>query len=233
VIHLAGLTRGTLEDAIRVNAVGTYNLLDSIYKVNRNCDVLVVSSAAVYGYAGEDPIPETTPMIPLSPYGISKAAQELVATMYSGPPYYMDIDIARTFNIVGPGQPSSFVCGSIAQQAVSKKEISVNNIYTIRDFIDVRDVVKAYWAICTSSIEGVFNIGSGKYHSVMSVIHMVNDIMDCQFKVNDGGKSDIIPHQCGDIEKIKSIGWSPTISLRSSIRDMIDWEKDKYTGNTK
>ncbi len=117
IIHLAGLNRGAPDELFRANVTGMQNLLDAVHEANPSCRILIVSSSAVYGYAGKKPIDEDTPVKPLGDYGASKAEQERIALAYHATKG-AQVAIARPFNLVGPGQPASFVCGRIVRQVV-------------------------------------------------------------------------------------------------------------------
>jgi len=216
------------------NAIGTQNLLDAVGDEGLKCRILIVSSSAVYGYAGDMPISETAPLSPQSAYGISKVAQELVGKMdyaRNG----MQVAIARPFNLVGPGQPESFVCGGIVSQ-IKRMGNGVNNTLRLlelqsrRDFIDVRDVVRAYWAIihhplfeerCTGR---TFNIGSGIAYSVADIVHIVEEITEVSYKISlpDIPPTILIPTQQSNNTLIKEItGWNPKIPFKTSLFDML------------
>ena len=172
IIHLGGMTRGDLGNLLEANVIGTKNILDAGYAANPDCRILVVSSSAVYGYPGEAPIPESTPLQPLSEYGISKMAQEALALMHhtqNG----SHVCIARPFNLAGPGQPESFICGKLVGQVADigqqkKTDLDLLETSSSRDLIDVRDVVRGYWEILSypdfsGKCSGrAFNLGSGK-----------------------------------------------------------------------
>jgi len=171
IIHLGGMTRGDLGNLLQANVIGTKNILDAGFAANPDCRILVVSSSAVYGYPGEAPIPESTPLRPLSEYGISKMAQEALALMHhtlNG----THVSIARPFNLAGPGQPESFICGKLVRQVADieqqkKTALDLLETSSSRDLIDVRDVVRGYWALIShpdfsGKCSGrAFNLGSG------------------------------------------------------------------------
>ena len=234
VIHLAGLNQGNLGDLLEINVVGTRNLLDALLVTKAGCRILIVSSSAVYGNAGYLPISEDIPCKPLSEYGISKTTQEILCSMYHqirGSP----IAIARPFNLVGPGQSSSFVCGRIISQIIQirkgeRKEIDLSEIISSRDFIDVRDAVAGYWAILSHpEFEQVcagksFNIGSGKARNISQVIEYLEVITGEKYSMHlpDSAPPIQIPTQQSDISRIQKISnWSPKIPLVDSLRDML------------
>ncbi|MEI8331611.1 MAG: GDP-mannose 4,6-dehydratase [Methanomicrobiales archaeon] len=235
VIHLAGLNRGTLYELLNTNVVGTKNLLDVLQSINDKCRVLVISSSSGYGYAGDHPISETSPLMPLSEYGISKMGQDVLCEMF-----YKNkgthVAIARPFNLVGPGLSSLFVCGGIIRQVIEiekgkKQFIDLLEIASCRDFIDVRDAVAAYWSLLSHPefehmcIGKAFNVGSGNAHTISSVIESIEEITGEKYIVHLASKLAYIsiPTQRSDNTHIhKTTGWSPKIPLKKSLRDMLE-----------
>lgn len=234
VIHLAGLTRGSPDALHETNVIGTKNLLEAIAATNGDCRILIVSSSAVYGYAGESPISESTPLIPLSEYGMSKKAQEelslRVREANDGA-----IVIARPFNLAGPNQPDTFVCGKIVKQIVEiergqRRAIDLWEIVSSRDLIDVRDVVRGYWALIShSDFAGdcsgrAFNIGSGNAYPVSAIIALLEEINGEYYPIQlpDSTHPVLIPSQRSDNSRITALtGWMPRISLKRTLDDML------------
>jgi GDP-4-dehydro-6-deoxy-D-mannose reductase len=233
VIHLAGLTHGTPEALHETNVTGTKNLLDACIAANPDCRILVVSSSAVYGYAGENPIPETAALQPVADYGRSKVAQEAVALEYAG--NGAAVAIARPFNLAGPGQPESFICGKlvhlIAVAGKTKPVLDLRETSSSRDLLDVRDVVRGYWALVSrpdfvDQCSGkTFNLGSGNAYPVSSIITMLEDLTQQQYTLHLPEKAAVPPilTQKSDNSRITSLtGWKPEIPLVQSLRDMLD-----------
>ena len=239
VIHLAGLTRGTPNVLQATNVTGTENLLDAVVSVNPDCRILVISSSAVYGYAGDLPIPETAPLQPVSDYGTSKVAQETLALNYENSD--AAIAIARPFNLAGPFQPESFVCGRIVKQVVEIEQrkrdaLELREISTSRDLIDVRDVVRGYWALVshpdfTGKCAGkAFNLGSGNASSLSAIIALVEKITGNHYEIRlpETPPPIPVPTQRSDNTRITSLtGWKPAISLKETLRDMLEAERNK------
>lgn len=240
IIHLAGLNQGSLQDLHQTNVTGTENILDAALTIKPNCHILVISSSAVYGYAGNLPIPESTPLQPLSEYGISKATQDILCQKYHKTKGSL-VAVARPFNLVGPGLPPSFVCGRIVQQVIEIEQgkrpcLDLFEIQSCRDFVDVRDVVKAYWMILTHTkfqeecAGKTFNIGSGKSIPVSTVIHLIEEITGNQYFVNlpTSSPSITIPSQMSDNTHVhRTTGWTPHIALKESLSDMLNASRKK------
>lgn len=234
IIHLGGMTRGDYGELLRANVIGTKNILDAGSSANPDCRFLVVSSSAVYGYAGEAPITESAPLQPLSEYGVSKVAQEAQALMH----YKREgtaVSLARPFNLAGPGQTESFICGKLVHQiAAAGKKKPVLDLWetsSSRDLIDVRDVVRGCWALASrpdfaEQCSGkAFNIGSGNAYPVSSIITLLEDITQQKFTVHLPEKKVVpqIPSQKSDNTRITSLtGWKPEIPLGQTLRDMLE-----------
>ncbi len=174
VLHLAAQSspRDSFSDpagTLRTNVEGSANLLEAVRRHAPRARVLVVGSGEEYGKAGADgrALREDTPLLPLSPYAASKIAQSYLALQYHLG-YGLDVLRTRTFNHTGPGRGRSFAESAFARQIVAVERglrapvIDVGNLDAVRDFSDVRDVVRAYWALFESGRPGaVYNVCSG------------------------------------------------------------------------
>lgn len=243
VLHLAGLNRGPLTDLRKTNVTGTKNILDATLKVNPSCPIVVVSSSAVYGYAGNAPIAETHILNPLSNYAISKAEQEVLCNQYVKT-RDCQVAVARPFNLVGPHQPVSFVCGRIVQQVIEIEQgtrnfLDLMEIRSSRDFIDVRDVVIGYWALLVhpefsrTCAGNVFNVGSGRPYAISDVIGLIETITGDHYQIQLP-KATVpipVPFQQSDNSRIHAAtGWRPVIPLSDSLRHMLDASRELVIG---
>jgi len=234
VIHLAGLNHGTPANLIETNICGTQNIIDATVRANPECRILVTSSSAVYGYQGTSPINEESPFQPLTEYGAAKAGLEILARMYHHA-RGNHVTIARPFNLVGPGQTDSFICGKIVRQVVECEQgkrdaLDLFEMQSCRDFIDVRDVVRAYWALIThprfveECAGNVFNIGSGRPCAITEVITTLEKINGKMYPVRlpVTPSYSSIPSQQSDNTRISRVtGWAPRISMEKTLRDML------------
>lgn len=151
--------------AFRIAVAGTINVLEAVRAWVPTAPILVAGSADVYGnpLATDLPLTESAALRPLTPYALSKAAQESVALAY-GARYGGRVVVARSFNHTGPGQRPVFVVPALAQRVVALAagtavHVPVGNLDVRRDICDVRDVVDAYRRLLESAAEG--RIGAG------------------------------------------------------------------------
>src|SRR4051812_7331317 len=159
VVHLAAqsFVPESLRDPLqtyRVNFIGTHNLLSALKATGFSGRVLYVSSAEVYGAVpdSELPVGENHPLKPLNPYSVSKIAAEALCYQWSHTEQF-EVVVARPFNHIGPGQSERFAISDFAKQIVEIKRghkepiFHVGDIDVMRDFTDVRDVIRAYIAL--------------------------------------------------------------------------------------
>ena len=240
VYHLAAQSSVTLSwknevQTYRLNILGQLNILSSILKSSPESRVLITGSSEIYGRVGiEDiPIKETQPLKPLSPYAVSKAAQDMMAYEYYAV-HGLKTYRTRSFNHIGPGQNTNFVCADFARQIVDielgkrKPEISVGNIEVIRDFTDVRDVVDAYCKILREGITGeVYNVCSGYGISISRLLDILLSSSKKEIKVvidQSRFRPADIPILIGDRSKLTlELGWKPKVSIEQSVLNVLNY----------
>ncbi len=214
------------------------NLLEQIRTMNLKCRIISVGSSEEYGNVDikDIPLKESQELKPVSPYAVARVSQEMLSKVYVDG-YGLDIILTRSFNHIGPGQKDIFVISSFAKQLVEIKnqtkipQLQTGNLGITRDFLDVRDVVKAYYTLFKKGRKGeVYNICSGVGITLADIIQKMADILSIKITtVTD--TSLIRPNDNllikGSNEKIKKeTGWDTTISLDQSLRDILKyWEK--------
>ena len=217
------------------------NLAEIIRKNHIICRLLSVGSSEEYGNVSPDciPIKESAQLNPISPYAIARVSQEMLSECYVSS-YKLDIILTRSFNHIGTGQRESFVIPSFIKQILEniKKEESGNiklftgDVSLIRDFLDVRDVVRAYYLLLEKGIAGeLYNVCSGTGRSIKEIIDMLSGLLAVQTdievdkeKIRPGDNKIII----GDNSKLHSLtGWQPQLSMTDSLRDLIVYWKQK------
>ncbi len=212
------------------------NLIDSVRILNLPTRILSVGSSEEYGNYPESkmPLKEEYELHPNSPYSIARVSQEMLSVLYAKS-YNINVLVTRSFNHIGPKQRDVFVVPSFIKQliAISKKEadkIEVGNIEIIRDFLDVRDVVDAYFKILTKGKVGeIYNVCSGQGIKLKTIIEKTSQILGIKPNIIVD-KSKIRPADnmviIGDNSKLKNeLNWTPKYSLEQTVNDMINAKK--------
>jgi GDP-4-dehydro-6-deoxy-D-mannose reductase len=239
VFHLAGVSVvGTSwanrAEVLRQNLDGAFQLLEGLRA--RPVPCLLVSSAELYGAVPESaqPIAESQPIAPLSPYALSKACQELYAGYYARAER-VPIVLVRAFNHVGPRQAPGFVWSDIARQVAAIERdrqspvLEVGTLTTRRDFTDVRDVVRAYWLALGHGTPGeVYNVASGRAVAIQEVVDGFRALASRPIEVRlaaDRVRPIDLPLLLGDAGRLRArTGWKPQIPLEQSLADVLaDW----------
>jgi len=243
VIHLAGQTfvPEAFRDPARtfdVNLMGTLNLLQALKARGFKGPFLYVSSGDVYGQVDEAalPITEEQPPCPRNPYAVSKLSAEFLCLQW-GLSEDWPVLVARPFNHIGTGQKESFVIASAARQinrikqGLQAPQLEVGDIDVTRDFLDVDDVVSAYFALLEKGTPGqVYNICSGHEQSIRSLIEQLADLAEVKLQlVQDPARMRRADQRrvCGSHQRLaRTTGWTPQISIQQSLRAILsDWEK--------
>ncbi len=186
VVHLAGISFAgelDIECIYRVNVVGTVNLLDGLKQIKgRLKKVILASSATVYGDVLETILAEGLCPKPVNHYGCSKLAMEHIARIYFD---QFPIIITRPFNYTGINHSDRFLIPKIIHgYKNSQQSITLGNLDVSREFNDVRDVIEVYRLLLTSEFKsGVINICSGKSHSLLKIIEIMNEISGFNMEV--------------------------------------------------
>jgi len=227
-------------ETLETNIIGTVNLLEGVRKSEIDPKIHIAGSSEEYGmvYPNELPIKETNPLRPLSPYGVSKVAQDRLGYQYHKS-YGLKIVITRAFNHTGPRRGEAFVTSNFSKQiaeiekGIKKPEISVGNLEAKRDFTDVRDIVKGYWlAINKCEYGEVYNLCSGKARSIKDVLDLLISLSKVKkIKiVQDPSRmrpSDV-PILQGDFTKFhERTGWKPEIPFEKTMKDLLDYWRNK------
>lgn len=226
-------------ETFAINAIGQINLFEALLSLKLNPKIQVAGSSEEYGqvYPEEIPMKETNPLRPLSPYAVSKVAQDLLAYQYFKS-YGLRTVRTRGFNHTGPRRGDVFVTSNFAKQIVEiekgKKEpvIHVGNLEAKRDFTDVRDIVRAYWLAAEKGEEGeVYNIGSGKSLAMKEMLDMLLSLSKAKVKVQvdpERLRPSDVPILLSDCSKFKSLtGWRPQIPLEQTFKDLLNYWRER------
>lgn len=241
IFHLAaisspGFSFQNIEFTLQNNILSQLNLLDALVSIKSKAKILIIGSSEEYGNVSKNPVSENTPIAPLSPYAISKVAQDFLGYQYflrNG----LNVIRVRPFNHTGPRQASSFVVPAFASQIAGiekegKGVISVGNLESFRDFTDVRDMVKAYLlALEKGKIGDVYNLGSGKALKIADLLKSLISLSGAKIEVKID-KSRFLPV---DIKKIwcdyskfnHQTDWKPEIPIETTLLDTLEYERAK------
>lgn len=241
ILHLASVSSvaqswQTPYDSFVNNTNIFLNIVEQIRLAKLPCRILSVGSSEEYGEVDESQLPltENSVTVGLSPYAVARISQEMLSKIYADG-YNMDIVMTRSFNHIGPRQQDKFVISSFAKQLVmlAKQQSKANKIVTgnlnvVRDFLDVRDVVKAYYLLLKNGTKGeVYNICSGKGTRLKDIIAQISTLLNINVEV-ELNPSLVRPNEnkkiIGSYEKLKTqLGWQPTISLENSLKDIVEY----------
>ena len=225
-------------DTMKTNVIGTVNLFEAVRKANINPKMQVACSSEEYGLVKPDetPIKETNPLRPLSPYGVSKVAQDMLSFQYFHS-YGLKIVVTRGFNHTGPRRGDVFVCSNFAKQIVEiekglkEAKIRVGNLDAVRDFTDVRDMVKGYNLALEKGVAGErYNICSGKGYTIKEVLGMLLKMADKDIEIEkdpERMRPSDVPILIGDNSRFrKQTGWKPEIPFEKTLKDLLDYWRE-------
>lgn len=235
VIHLAGQSNIPAafkdpEQTLQINVIGTLHLLQALDQHGFHGRLLYVSSGDVYGAVNVASLPMSEKQLPRpgNPYAVSKLAAEALCLQWSVKSDY-DILVARPFNHIGPGQSADFVVPSIAKQIAeshSPVQVSVGDIDVTRDFLDVRDVIHAYFSLLKKGKSGhIYNVCSGKERRIRDLALEIAALSGKQVSfVEDPTRIRPIDHRrvCGASTLImQDTGWTPRFGLEQTLQDIL------------
>ena len=199
---------------MNTNLLGTQRMLEVARK--KDCKFVYVSTSHVYGKPLTKLVKEGHPKAPLSVYAASKLGAEVCCEIYAKN-YGMDICILRPFSVYGTNEKDYFVIPRIISQMIHNNVIKLGNLHPKRDFVYVTDVAKAIELVIRKSKGlSIYNIGTGKSHSILEICKMLKNISGLNKKIISTQKYsriDDIDNIIADISKITKIGWSPSVSL--------------------
>ena len=222
-------------ESLVTNVLGQVNIFEAVRRLGLTSRIQLACSSEEYGMVYEDelPIRETNPLRPLSPYAVSKVAQDML-----GYQYWMSwkVDAVRTrgFNHEGPRRGPVFVASDFAKQIADiergRREpvLNVGNLEARRDFTDVRDMVRAYWLALEHGAPGeVYNICSGRAYAIREVLDLLLGMTKTKIDVRQDParlRPSDVPVLLGDYSRFHEVtGWTPTIPFEQTLRDMLDY----------
>lgn len=226
------------------NVLGTINMLEGMRKANLNdTRIIIACSSAEYGLVKEEdvPIKEEHPLRPINPYGVSKVAQELLGFQYYKS-YGLWTVMPRIFNQIGPRHTDVISVQNFCKQVAGIENelrppvVHVGNLTARRDFLDVRDGVRALWALAQKGAPGeAYNLCSGKAPTIKECLDMILSLSKKGISVEkDPARLRPVdePILLGDNSKLQqATGWSPRIRLEQTMEDMLDYWRQVVKNN--
>ena len=235
VFHLAA--RSSVGEAVadplqtwEVNATGTLRLIWALPPETR---LVFAGSAQVYGHVpeAEQPIREDRPLKPINFYAVSKAAAETAVVQATAAGRVRGV-VARSFNLTGPGHDTRFVLPDLARQlararaGLAEPALRVGNLESRRDFLDVRDAVRAYTRLAEAGAPGtVYNLCSGTAHRLRALVDELVELSGTGARVEVDParmRPDDVPLLQGDRSRLSALGWEPRIPPRRMLADLLD-----------
>jgi GDP-4-dehydro-6-deoxy-D-mannose reductase len=222
-------------ESLTTNVLGQLNIFEAVRRLGIKPRIQIACSSEEYGmvYENEIPITENNPLRPLSPYAVSKVAQDLLAYQY-WMSWQVDSVRTRGFNHEGPRRGPVFVASDFAKQIADIEKgkkppvVYVGNLEAQRDFTDVRDIVRAYWLALEKCEAGeVYNICSGKAWVIRDVLDYLLGLSKTKIEVRQDPtrmRPSDVPILLGDHSKFtKATGWEPRTPFEQTLSDMLDY----------
>ena len=226
-------------ETFTTNVIGQTNIFEAIRAVGCPTRVQLACSSEEYGMVlpAEAPIKETNPLRPLSPYAVSKVAQDLMGYQYHQS-YGMHIIRTRGFNHTGPRRGDVFVTSNFAKQIVDIERgrqapvIHVGNLNAVRDFTDVRDTVVGYFLALERGKPGdVYNVATGKGYKISEMLDILLSFSTVKIETRPDPKrmrSSDVELLIGDATKLRTeTGWEPKYRFEQTMKDLLDFWRSR------
>ena len=226
-------------ETLNNNIISQTNVFEAMRSLDLDARIQIAGSSEEYGLVHPDevPIKETNPLRPLSPYAVSKVAQDLLAYQYFRS-YGLAAIRTRGFNHTGPRRGEVFVTSNFAKQIASieaglrKPVIRVGNLSAQRDFTDVRDTVRAYWLALEKGKSGeVYNLASGRAVTIAELLDMLLEHTDAKVEIEvdpDRLRPSDVEILLGDSSKFRDdTGWIPEIPLTQTVEDLLNYWRER------
>ncbi len=221
------------------NILGQLHLLEAVRNNGIDPKIHIAGTSEEYGlvYPEELPIKEENPLRPLSPYAVSKVAQEKLALQYFHS-FGIKCIVSRGFNHEGPRRGEVFVTSNFAKQ-IAEIELGrrppvlyVGDLSSQRDWTDVRDMVRAYWLLLDRCTPGeVYNIGSGVSRSAREMLDVLLSFSPVKVRIEQDParmRPSDVKLLRADCTKFTSVtGWKPQIPFEQTMRDLLDYWRQR------
>lgn len=219
-------------EAFRINFLGSMTVLSAMEAEALDARILLIGSSDVYGpgQASGRLIRETDALEPDSPYARSKAAAELLGALAAE--RGQDVIRVRSFTHIGAGQTDRFVASSFARQVAEiaggqrEPRLVVGNLDSVRDFLDVRDVVDAYRRLLEPGVPAdVYNVASGRGVAVREILDELLDLAGVKASIEvDPARFRKTDFRIGDASRLRAAtDWKPRVPLRETLSGLLDY----------
>jgi len=223
----------------RVNYLGTLTLLEGVKRTVPSARVILVSTADLYGSTepGAAPFDESSQLRPHSPYARCKAAADLLGGVYAD--RGLEVVCVRPFNHTGPGQTDTFVLPSFARQVasieagLSEPSMRVGNLESVRDFLDIDDVIDAYVRLLDPAVpSGTYNVASGSGVRVGDALRGLCRLAGIAPKIEvDPDFFRPTDIAVGDSARLRAAsGWQPRIPFERTLERLLDDWRGRVNG---
>lgn len=229
ILNLIGTFNTREPHIIDINAGISRNIFEILIKHKRTVEkILLIGSAAEYGLYNRLPIKENTPLNPITIHGLSKVIQTTYANFYFRN-YNLHMNIARTFNVIGRSISPLLSLGSFVSQIRKIKNtgiVYVGNLNSGRDFLDIKDVLSAYWKILLKGKSGeVYNVCSGSSHSIKDILKFLIARSHKKIRIvtrkDYVRKPDLLDSFGDNIKLRKDVGWRQENDIWSALSEML------------
>lgn len=221
---------------VSVNVLGAVNVFEAVKAADYPAKILLIGSSEEYA-PNDQPLSEESAVSALSPYGISKAMQGQFSDLYCEK-CGLDVTRTRSFNHTGVGQTDTFVLPSFCKQAAAIANtgkpgaIQVGNLDVVRDFSDVRDIVRAYRLLLEGDFSGeVFNVGSGVGYSLRQLLERIISFADVPISIEVAPErlrpSDNPVSICDFTKLERATGWHPESDVYQALEEMFDYYRQE------
>ncbi|MBO9322238.1 MAG: GDP-mannose 4,6-dehydratase [Roseiflexus sp.] len=240
IFHLAGQSNvphafADPHTTVQMNIGAQLNLFLSVLQLRIDPLIIVASSNEIYGLVRPEDLPvnEQTPLRPVNPYAVSKAAQDLFAYQYHISHRLRTVRL-RPFNHIGPRQTEAFVVPAFAAQiarieaGLQPPVLRVGNLAAERDFSDVRDIVRAYeLAALHGEVGAAYNVGSGQAVGVQRILDILLTFSTHDIQIEPDPSrmrpSDVPRVVCDASRFHADTGWTPRIPLEQTLFDTLEY----------
>ncbi len=221
-------------ETLMTNINGQVNLLEVLRRQRPECRILIPGTSEEYG-AGPGPRVEDSALLPVSPYALSKMIQDLSGFQYARS-YGMALVRTRAFNHTGPRRPILYAEADFAAQIAAIERgadpvVRVGNLQALRDFTDVRDVVRGYWLAVNMGVPGeVYNLCSGVGRRIGEVLEglLAQSTIQPRIEQESTRLRPADPGEIvGDCSRFTALtGWKPEIPFEQTLSDILKEQRD-------